>query len=721
MTFYSSTFAQQASLYGTVSIQNSEYNTGTREYVSKALVSGDFSKDKFTDSEGNFRIEFVGLKILDTTNIKISKNGLEVVNKNALREIVVGRTPILSIYMCEKDSLLAHQISYHNISVRNLDHELNRRIQLLERGGKYMKGEMRRIENEFNVKLNHKDDAIQVLKRKIEEMKTRLPEFALKMAEVNLDETNQNYKSAYEHFLKGEINSALLLLNLQSLKDKGDDIISDFEHSKKQFQISEKTFILVKNRFNRHIQELELGAELSKQKSLWIEAVEFYETIVTQLESYSDAENEDIAYFSSKTGEIFAFLGRYPESLKYYKKTLDYHEQIYKKSNPKIADDYSIIGSIYRRLGFLDQALENQKEALKLRLKLYNEFHPSISDSYNGIAEVYIDSNNLDLALKYQEKALAIALLTLDSPHSDIARDYHDLARIQYDLEQYSVALTSINKSVNMKIELSGKDNLSLIGSYGLQGLIYKALEQPDKGLISQKNALKIFNKYYDKIHPRLPIIYHNLAATYHDLKILDTALITQFKAIKLAKEIESSSRDKKLLGILNQNLSDIHYSIGKQQFDLRRYQDALNHFESALEHHWNKADICNYSGVCFMKLERYPSARIRFYSALFETPSISRDIFLNNMGMVEAKMHNYKKALEYFEEYKERNPTNALTYRNYAMYYSLKNEIEMAIEMLYKAIKLGFKDIYWIETDSSLDNLRDLPQFQKILKKIKQ
>ena len=99
--------------------------------------------------------------------------------------------------------------------------------------------------------------------------------------------------------------------------------------------------------------------------------------------------------------------------------------------------------------------------------------------------------------------------------------------------------------------------------------------------------------------------------------------------------------------------------------------------------------------------------------------PDIKKIYYYHNIGTAYVKNKQFPEALNAFQEFEKLGVDNGRAYRNYAMYYALQNQPKKAIEMLQKAIELGYKDIEWLRTDDSMDSLRSLPEFQEILKKI--
>jgi len=64
-------------------------------------------------------------------------------------------------------------------------------------------------------------------------------------------------------------------------------------------------------------------------------------------------------------------------------------------------------------------------------------------------------------------------------------------------------------------------------------------------------------------------------------------------------------------------------------------------------------------------------------------------------------------------------DPDDPSVLYNVACVYSLLGEAEKAIDCLEKAINNGFGFKQWIEHDSDLDSLRDIPRFQALVKKL--
>lgn len=89
----------------------------------------------------------------------------------------------------------------------------------------------------------------------------------------------------------------------------------------------------------------------------------------------------------------------------------------------------------------------------------------------------------------------------------------------------------------------------------------------------------------------------------------------------------------------------------------------------------------------------------------------------LNNLGVIYIQEKNYKEAQTNFERAIRFKPGNVDPYYNLACIYALKGEIELGIAHLKKACALNKSAIKWAMTDTDLQNLRESPDFDKIIK----
>jgi len=84
----------------------------------------------------------------------------------------------------------------------------------------------------------------------------------------------------------------------------------------------------------------------------------------------------------------------------------------------------------------------------------------------------------------------------------------------------------------------------------------------------------------------------------------------------------------------------------------------------------------------------------------------------LSNVGELE-------KGRQMAEEALAREENEPLVLYNIACFFSMSGNADRALELLEKAVERGWGDRAWLETDSDLDSLRDIPRFKALLDRI--
>ncbi|MFW6163128.1 MAG: TPR end-of-group domain-containing protein, partial [Planctomycetota bacterium] len=108
-------------------------------------------------------------------------------------------------------------------------------------------------------------------------------------------------------------------------------------------------------------------------------------------------------------------------------------------------------------------------------------------------------------------------------------------------------------------------------------------------------------------------------------------------------------------------------------------------------------------AGVQLKGLERY---------------TVSVRIHLGNSYLERAE---YDKALAQYRKALELEPENSVAHYNIACTYSEMKEIDNALDALETAVECGYEDVEWMEKDEDLDNLRDQPRYQAIVRALRE
>ncbi len=95
-----------------------------------------------------------------------------------------------------------------------------------------------------------------------------------------------------------------------------------------------------------------------------------------------------------------------------------------------------------------------------------------------------------------------------------------------------------------------------------------------------------------------------------------------------------------------------------------------------------------------------------------------SNDDSLYNKALQKSNEGNYQEAIDLFHESLQNNGQSANAHFNLACCYSKLNKTDFAFKHLSKSIELGYSNFEKIETDPSLENVRNTEKFAEFAEK---
>ena len=216
--------AQQSSVSGIVSIHNSQFETGKRLFVPNAEIKDAFDKANptTTDANGGFKLTFVGVLEKANVTFMVKKEGLEVVNLDALNAVAGQRDKIL-LSMASPNKMAEYRKQIYKVGRTEAEKNLLARFK---------KTETQLAELQKNVTLN----AVQIqklqaeyadLEDKSKKIDEQAQELARKYAPINLDDATPLYQEAFRAFQSGDFEKALDILRGANLEKQSKDILAE--------------------------------------------------------------------------------------------------------------------------------------------------------------------------------------------------------------------------------------------------------------------------------------------------------------------------------------------------------------------------------------------------------------------------------------------------------------------------------------------------------------
>ena len=113
------------------------------------------------------------------------------------------------------------------------------------------------------------------------------------------------------------------------------------------------------------------------------------------------------------------------------------------------------------------------------------------------------------------------------------------------------------------------------------------------------------------------------------------------------------------------------------------------------------------------------PLFEIEFFEAIHRRVPDYVDV-VSLLGGLYTKVGRIADGLKMDRKLVRLEPDNATAHYNLACSLALSNKRPDALRSLRKAVSLGYDDLDWMEQDPDLEILKDNPEFQKLLKKLK-
>lgn len=429
------------------------------------------------------------------------------------------------------------------------------------------------------------------------------------------------------------------------------------------------------------------------------------------------SEHKDLATSYSIIASTLLYLGKHQEALEYQQKCLEIREKILEPNNPSLSTSYNNIAVIYRYLGQYKEALKYHQKAIGIDTMMLKPFHPDLATTYSEVALTHKALENYEKVLEFEQKALGLLKIYWDSTHTKLATAYGNMGNTRYLLKKYEEALYFQQKAIKIQEATLDFKNPALGTYYHNISYTYTVLGQLEKALEYQNKGLHIEKETLNPNDPSLAVTYTNIAGTYAMMKDFKNAVYFQKKSYEIIKQ--SMPENHPDIQFVLDRLVIVYYNRAYQVFDLKEYKQSLLNLDTLKSYKNDFSLSWNLTGRCYYNLSDYSQSISAYNKELSLSPEIKKQHYYNNIGMSYVKNKQFPEAFNAFTEWEKLNPNEGRTYRNWAMYYALKKDKQKALANLHKAIDLGYKDLEFLKSDNSLDNLRKEKAFIELIEKL--
>ena len=535
--------AQQSEIKGVISIHNSEYETGKRQYVPNAQVEDEFEKAQATTTldDGNFKLTFVQVDEKTSVHLIVKKEGLQVVNIDGLNA-VTGQRNLVRLSMAKPERIAEYRRELYKIGKTEADKALA--IQLKKKGDALNILKKDAAKNAAQIQQLQKEyNDVQSYAKNIE---AQAQDLARRFVIINLDDESDTYRHAFQLFTEGAIEKAIQVLDSLNLSkrladnteivEKSDKIIAETQ-TKKQIAIEQ---------IHNDISNSLLKARLHRAGFQFKEAAASY-SLAIQYDSLN------LEYLNEYT-EFLTDYGEYGRALEVNQKALNI---------ARTAILHSDSVRIRRDLAY---ALHYRANILRNTTDDVEEIRASCQESIRLFS--YLVSED------------TTHLLRLVRVYADLGQSYHNTDDEASAKDYYIKALKVLPSNVSTRFENSFLLNKSMVLS-GL-GVVYRELRIFDSATLLCLQAIDVrrilFNKDSMTYALYLSLAINNLATVYEDKGENQKAIETLNEAltyIRLVAPMKPKESDKELARVLT-NLFNNYYTL--KEYD--KAEKCLNQFE---------------------------------------------------------------------------------------------------------------------------------------------
>ncbi|GJM31789.1 MAG: hypothetical protein DHS20C18_07900 [Saprospiraceae bacterium] len=448
------------------------------------------------------------------------------------------------------------------------------------------------------------------------------------------------------------------------------------------------------------------------------QALQTQQKAINILEQSHETMHPDWLSFYNNLGLIYQDLGQLNAALEMHQKVVVLREKTLNPDHMDLANSYNNLCITFLELGQYEASLDAAKKVVAIREKHLEANHPSLAKAYINLASNYLYLKQYDQAIQKLQKAIDIQTNVLETNHPDLAFAYNNLASVYMNMGQYSEALENQEKALQIRMQVLSPNHPDIATTYNNLSTIYFYLKKYDEAIDAQQKALDIRSTALPPEHPDFAESFHNLATVFYQKGALDQAILNEAKAYAILQKNLPAGHPN--LKTTEANFAIWYKDRGKLFQSEEEYLKAIADYYKALEFDIGNNELLQRIGYCLYQNKDY-KASIQFYEQNFsqDTSRLGRATYLNYSGLAYAKSGKFKKAKERFETLQKLTPDNSFVYRNWAVYYALKKDIDLALEQLEKAVDLGYNKKKWIEEEDGFEVIRKQERYQQIIKKL--
>ena len=377
--------------------------------------------------------------------------------------------------------------------------------------------------------------------------------------------------------------------------------------------------------------------------------------------------------------------GKYNLAEKLLFEALDKAIALLGKENDTISSLYNSLGSLYDYQGKYDDSIKYLKMGIEMDKSIYGLFNINTAHAYHNIAGTYANMGKMQEAEDAYRKSIKIKTKLLGGDNYDTSISLAGLGNILLKTGRYQEALEYHLKYLDSYKKTVGADDSYLAVIYAGIGTDYAAMEDYEKALVYHRKALEHAKSIESVVSSTF---YNQIGNDLYNLCIYDEAIMNHTENLRLAVQEKNPH-----------NISIAHNCLGHSYACIGQYDDALNHFQSALHiresilGELHPDTVASYTNVAYAysNAGNYEEAVPYFEKAIRSNclPTWSEADHYKSMGICYRELRDYEKAAECAlkalelnrQEYGEQHAEVARCHNSIGLAYRLMKRFDEALD----------------------------------------
>ena len=291
--------------------------------------------------------------------------------------------------------------------------------------------------------------------------------------------------------------------------------------------------------------------------------------------------------------------GNFLQAMEYYDDALSIRKRMLGDNDLRVAETLHNKGAILCENGACDDALSCLEEALRIRILHYGENHESCADTQQWIGNVMREWGRFDEALVFFRTALQVKKSTFGVDHEEVANTLQNMAVVLDDMEKYEVSLDCYEEALRIYTLEFGRENQKVADTLQRMAIDYAITEQHELALFTFEQAIEIWEKLLindEDSGGHFKVVESLIFSPPIDRDAVEARIGSLIECYEESVHLAATLKrgDDKSHAMIQQRLGDLYW-------ELRDWEKAVEHFQSALRVHRALAEsgVLDESEVC--------------------------------------------------------------------------------------------------------------------------